>query len=1406
MVTPIKLNQSTNCKILMKNMKSTLIYSSNHPLPMQPNNLFTGIRKGLKMLVLPMLLLLLSQFDASAQTCALNCKQNLQVSLGANCVDTITYDIMTSCPGPASNYMVGIMRSTGLQVPAIITGADIGQTLTVKLKRISPINECWGTIRVEDKLAPQLTCPPNTTFFCGTTPDITNTPRGTGRPTVLECSAFTLTFSDVNKSSSCLAPDTILRTFIATDIFGNVASCLQKIALIRPLVQSDSIKIKNDTFYGCALPMTSYVPPLTSCPFSTPLNAVTGLRDTIRFCRGNFCNILIDYSDIVDTLCSANTKKITRTWRILDGCTSAWVLKMQVILVLDTVPPVITMSGPDTIFSNTSFTACGAFLSIPPVLVTDACSSPVSVTATIFTPTCCSNPANIVGTVAVGSTPVIAPFLVPVDTHFIVYRATDLCGNFSTRSKVVIVRDVTPPVAICRTNTVVSLTSDTYSRVLATTFDEGSADNCCIGRFEVRRMVGETDADFKPYIDFTCADAATSCTNPTPIQVILRVFDCNGNFNSCMINVTVQDKVPPTISAPPSVTVDCGSYTFASNLTNAFLATNFGKVVIAPTAPSQVLVNIFGDGTNNNVLVGLDGVANDNCGVTVAPTFTNNLNSCGVGTIVRRWTATDPCGRTATASQTITVQNSTPFNGNTDIRWPEDFTTTLTNCTTANTAPSVTGSPVITSDGCDQVLTTYEDEIFNILPNSNTQSVCYKILRTWVVVDWCQANIPGVTWRYTYSQAIKVIDTTVPIINNCPTSDILVDIQNSGCTKDALTLPTITATDCPNQTLVYRVTTNFPAGTEGTDNNDKTFFNVPVGTYTAQYSVTDNCGNVAACNVNIIVRDRKKPTPVCFVATTALMMPPACMVRLDTFHINNRSYDNCTGESNLRIRMELGYQRPANPNFNPSLPVSTTNPRCLAPINPVPVSTNPLSLPTFVNIFPCDLQQNTAIVRMYVIDQAGNFDYCETQVAITNTNGCASATQAANVAGLIQTEQGDNVEQASVSIDMANALPFMTGANGAFNFNLPNTGNYTVNAEKDMHPLNGVTTYDLVLMSRHILGIEQLNSPYKMIAADINKSGTITTLDMVELRKLILRIDNNFTNNTSWRFVDKSFVFPNPSNPFASQFPEAHSVTAANMNDAINFVGVKIGDVNATASANTLLGTEEHNAVGTLNFNVADKSLQAGENVTVDFRAKDLRSAQGFQFTLNFDANALTFADVKTGELNGLTRENFGTTMANEGVITTSWNGAATSVKDEAVLFSLTFKVNHAIALSNAMHFNSRYTAAEAYNTQAELLDVNLQFNKSTGVVSANNFELYQNQPNPFNSKTTVGFNLPTAGDATLIIMDAAGRTLKTWTNGFAKGYNEFNINKSELDATGVLYYQLSTATNTATKKMIIIE
>jgi len=322
------------------------------------------------------------------------------------------------------------------------------------------------------------------------------------------------------------------------------------------------------------------------------------------------------------------------------------------------------------------------------------------------------------------------------------------------------------------------------------------------------------------------------------------------------------------------------------------------------------------------------------------------------------------------------------------------------------------------------------------------------------------------------------------------------------------------------------------------------------------------------------------------------------------------------------------------------------------------------------------------------------------------------------------------------------------------------------------------------LISKHILGIEPLGSAYKMIAADANKSNSITTFDIVEIRKLILGIYQELPNNTSWRFVEKAHLFANPSNPFMGVIPENISVAqvSANMVDE-NFVGVKIGDVNNTAVPNTLLASDDRSA-GTLLFDVNDRDVKAGEEFEVSFNAAD--KTQGYQMTLNL--KGLAVSEIVGSD--NVTANNFGV-----------FADALTVSVDGAESFTVKFRAAKAGKLSEMMSVSSRITKSEAYSLTDGRMDVALRFDGKT--IAGVGFELYQNEPNPFVNKTFVGFHLPEAAAATLTVYDETGRVVFTQKGDFAKGYNSISLDRALLNTTGVLYYTLETATDAATKKMI---
>ena len=233
-----------------------------------------------------------------------------------------------------------------------------------------------------------------------------------------------------------------------------------------------------------------------------------------------------------------------------------------------------------------------------------------------------------------------------------------------------------------------------------------------------------------------------------------------------------------------------------------------------------------------------------------------------------------------------------------------------------------------------------------------------------------------------------------------------------------------------------------------------------------------------------------------------------------------------------------------------------------------------------------------------------------------------------------------------------------------------------------------------------------------------------------------------------------------------------------------DFIGIKIGDVNGTAVANSLLGTEGRSA-GSFGLEVDNRILQAGETTTVHFTANHSQ-VQGYQFTLEHAGLELNHIEAGAAK-----QANFGLF---EGATTVSWNEKTASTQ----AFSLVFTASEAVLLSDALQLTSSRTQAESYTNTGEVEDIKLYFH-TTG------FALYQNTPNPFDEVTLISFALPSAQSASLTVTDAAGKVLRVIEQDFAAGYNQIELSAKSL-ATGVLSYTLATKDFTATKKMVILE
>lgn len=401
----------------------------------------------------------------------------------------------------------------------------------------------------------------------------------------------------------------------------------------------------------------------------------------------------------------------------------------------------------------------------------------------------------------------------------------------------------------------------------------------------------------------------------------------------------------------------------------------------------------------------------------------------------------------------------------------------------------------------------------------------------------------------------------------------------------------------------------------------------------------------------------------------------------------------------------------------------------------------------------------------------------------------------ASIGGAVRTKFGIGVE--GVDLKLSGQSRFQSRASstdGRFLFSgLRLLYDYTVQPELDKDPLNGVSTRDLIAIQRHLLGMRVLTDPYDLIAADANGSRSISISDVVLIRRVILGLDERFTNNTSWRFVDAAHKFQNPTTPWSPGFPEFK-----NFNDLwgqatdADFVGVKIGDITGDAQANPTTGIAPRSGRA-VQLEVADRAVSVGDRIQVPVRFKGSDPVEGMQFTLAYNPRALRLITWESvfpdAEGVGLFNE--------DGLVTYS---QYKPLKDGESLMVLSFEVTRPGKLSDWIDLNDRITSSEAYvgeTTRALGLAFALEGNLDEQPRVA------QNYPNPFSGRTVVPFWIPQEEQIRLRVFDVTGKQVLERTAVFSRGQHQFELDVRQLQGAGVWYYQISGSDWVETKQMV---
>ncbi len=171
------------------------------------------------------------------------------------------------------------------------------------------------------------------------------------------------------------------------------------------------------------------------------------------------------------------------------------------------------------------------------------------------------------------------------------------------------------------------------------------------------------------------------------------------------------------------------------------------------------------------------------------------------------------------------------------------------------------------------------------------------------------------------------------------------------------------------------------------------------------------------------------------------------------------------------------------------------------------------------------------------------------------------------ISGHIISWEGNPVSNAAVAISGDENALVLTNGEGYYEFNTSqSSGNYIITPYGGViNPYNGISTFDVVLWSKHFNGTDLLDSPYQIIAADTDGNGVLELADSLAYRDLIMGFINSFPG-PSIKFVTSDFVFPNPNDPFETAYPSAHSLNLSGVDVTnMDFVAIRTGDLNGSA-------------------------------------------------------------------------------------------------------------------------------------------------------------------------------------------------------------------------------------------------
>lgn len=352
------------------------------------------------------------------------------------------------------------------------------------------------------------------------------------------------------------------------------------------------------------------------------------------------------------------------------------------------------------------------------------------------------------------------------------------------------------------------------------------------------------------------------------------------------------------------------------------------------------------------------------------------------------------------------------------------------------------------------------------------------------------------------------------------------------------------------------------------------------------------------------------------------------------------------------------------------------------------------------------------------------------------------------------------IEGVSLRVDGASfdTTLLVNGTYSLSKVNALRSSNYRLKPEKTDNPLTGVSTLDLALITKHILGIEPFHCPWQLLAADINCSGTITTFDVVTARKLILGILDTLPCG-SWRFAGPS--------------------DTTSRGNCVAFQGAKIGDVNAGPNCpSNGFRTAEARSAAPCQFYVGDRLLQKGHTYNIPLRVSAATAVSAFQLNVDLNPAAVRLEGITAAAgLNGFSAEMYRQDPSSpSGRTTVLWYGAqAATVTAAEPLLWWRLTALEDVSLRDIFDISGAGPATEWYDDAGVAHPLQLQWETPAAGTAA-----LRIAPNPNHGAFTLHWEAPEAASTLVQVFDVQGKTVFEQAFAVLQGDNQIALQLPE--------------------------